>query len=182
MNLACFTLLWYLLLRGRSHTITEYPKLDGTHKDHRVQLLPPHRTTQKSNSMSESTVQTLLELQQLTAVTTALGRLLQGLNTILIPSCPSPNMSPCRSLWSCRCQQRAELSTDPLLPVRCCSCYGASPSSPQLWANRPRELSCSLHVLHSRPFLIFVAPLRTFCNSFTSFLSCGTQTCPQCLR
>ena len=44
--------------------ITEYPELEGTRKDHRVQLLAPQRTTQKSNPMPERTVQTLLELQQ----------------------------------------------------------------------------------------------------------------------
>ena len=31
-----------------SHRITEYPEMKGTHKDHQVQLLAPHRTTQKS--------------------------------------------------------------------------------------------------------------------------------------
>lgn len=27
------------------HRITEQPQLEGTHKDHRVQLLSPHRST-----------------------------------------------------------------------------------------------------------------------------------------
>lgn len=48
-------------MRQDSHRIIDYPKLEGTHKDHRVQLLAPHRTTQKSNSMCESAVQILLE-------------------------------------------------------------------------------------------------------------------------
>jgi len=30
------------------HKITEYPELEGTHKDHQVQPLAPHRTTQIS--------------------------------------------------------------------------------------------------------------------------------------
>ena len=31
-----------------SHRTIEYPKLEGTHKDHQVQLLAPHRTIQNS--------------------------------------------------------------------------------------------------------------------------------------
>lgn len=33
--------------QGIQHTITEYPNLEGTHKDHRFQPLAPHSTTQK---------------------------------------------------------------------------------------------------------------------------------------
>jgi len=36
--------------------------LEGTHRDCGVQLRAPHRTTPKSDPMSESIVQTLLEL------------------------------------------------------------------------------------------------------------------------
>ena len=43
------------------HRIIENPELLGAHKDHRVQLLAPHRTTQSPNLLSESNVQTLLE-------------------------------------------------------------------------------------------------------------------------
>lgn len=49
------------------------------HKDQGVQLLPPHRITQNSNLISESTVQTFLELQEFGAVN--LGSLFQCLNT-----------------------------------------------------------------------------------------------------
>jgi len=38
--------------------------LEGTHKDHRVQLLAPHRAAPKSNHMSETAVRTVLELLQ----------------------------------------------------------------------------------------------------------------------
>ena len=62
-----------------NHQIAEYPKLEGTHKDHQVQLLAPHKTTQKSGHKSGSLVQTLLELWQLGAVTTALPSLFQCL-------------------------------------------------------------------------------------------------------
>lgn len=57
------------------HRTTEYLKLEKTHEDHQVQLLLPHTTTQKSDHMSENVVQTLLELQQLCDVTTALWSL-----------------------------------------------------------------------------------------------------------
>jgi len=46
------------------HRITENPKWEGIHKDHWVQLLPPHRTTQKSGRMSKCAVQMLHELCQ----------------------------------------------------------------------------------------------------------------------
>lgn len=36
--------------------IKEYPELEGTCKSHQVQLLPPHRTTQKSDCISEDIV------------------------------------------------------------------------------------------------------------------------------
>lgn len=46
------------------HRIIEYPKLEGSHKDHGVQFLALHSTTQKSNHVSETNVQTLLEFCQ----------------------------------------------------------------------------------------------------------------------
>lgn len=59
---------------GVSDALAEYPEWEGTHEEHRVQLLAPHRTTQKPNPMSESGVQTLFSLQdRLGAVPTALG-------------------------------------------------------------------------------------------------------------
>ena len=48
---------------------SEYSELEETRGDHQVHLLAPHSTTQNSNIMSETTVQTLLELQQLGAMT-----------------------------------------------------------------------------------------------------------------
>lgn len=41
---------------------SEYSELEETRGDHQVHLLAPHSTTQNSNIMSETTVQTLLEL------------------------------------------------------------------------------------------------------------------------
>lgn len=54
------------LLQPTIHTpgrIIEYPSLKGTHKDHRVQLLPPHRANQNPNPRSEGAIQTLPEYQ-----------------------------------------------------------------------------------------------------------------------
>lgn len=48
---------------SQKQRITKYPMLDWTHKD-QVQLLAPHRSTQNLNSVSETIVRTLLELQQ----------------------------------------------------------------------------------------------------------------------
>ena len=105
-----------------NHRITEQPKLEGTHKDHWVQLLAPHRTTQKSNYLSESSVQMLLELQQLGAMPTALGRLFQRLSTFWwsafswYPTWPSPDAAPCNLLrFDCR-HQRAEICACPSAP------------------------------------------------------------------
>ena len=55
--------------------ITDHPELERTHEDHQVQLLVPHSTNQNSEPVSESTVQMLLELWQLGAMSTALGSL-----------------------------------------------------------------------------------------------------------
>lgn len=52
----------------------EYPLLAGTHKD-QVQLWLPKMTTQKTDPLSESVVQTLFEFQQLGAMHTALQSL-----------------------------------------------------------------------------------------------------------
>ena len=97
------------------HRIIEYPELEGTHKDQRVQHLAPHRTTPSPNPMSESSVQMFHELQQLEAVPTdcpgspfhAHCRLVQTLS--LTPSCSSPDTAPCRSLGPSQ-SQSAELS------------------------------------------------------------------------
>lgn len=63
------------LFSNTCHRLIEYPKLERIHKDHLVQA--PQRTTQKLDLMSESVVQTLLELWQPGAVITVLGSLFQ---------------------------------------------------------------------------------------------------------
>lgn len=50
------------IVENENHRIIKYPKLNGTHKVHQVQLLAPHGTTQKLDHMPESGVQILLEL------------------------------------------------------------------------------------------------------------------------
>lgn len=52
-------LIWNQLI-----LIIKYPELEKTHKGHWVQLLPSHRITQKSDNISDSIVQMLLELCQ----------------------------------------------------------------------------------------------------------------------
>lgn len=70
-----FWLLRCQKLAKQSHRIVEYPKSEGTHKDHQAQVLAPRRTTQKTDPVSESAVQMLLELWQLGVTTTAPGSL-----------------------------------------------------------------------------------------------------------
>lgn len=60
--------------------IIKYSKLQGTHKDHRVECWTPHRTTQKSHHVYESAVQMLLELQQSQCCDHCLGEPVQCLN------------------------------------------------------------------------------------------------------
>jgi len=43
-------------LYNLNQRIIEYLELEGTHKDHRVDILVPHKTTQKSAYVSENTV------------------------------------------------------------------------------------------------------------------------------
>lgn len=44
-----FWLLRCQKLAKQSHRIIEYPKSEGTHKDHQAQVLAPRRTTQKTD-------------------------------------------------------------------------------------------------------------------------------------
>ena len=79
----------------QDHRLTEQPELEGTHKGHRVQLLAPHSTTGKLSHLLETIVQTLLELRQLGAVTTALVSLSQCPTTLAVKDLslkPSPNL------------------------------------------------------------------------------------------
>ena len=130
----------------------EYPELEGTHRDHGVKLLAPHRTTQNPNPVSESTVQMLQSTQ---------GRahcpgqpvpcpLPSGADPSLTPSCPSPDTAPCRSLGPCRCHR------EPSSALTLRSLGGAAAamrpphSLPCSGLNRLRGLSCFLVLLALR--------------------------------
>jgi len=58
------------------------PELEGTPRDHQVQLLAARRTFQNSNPTSERLVQKLLEHCQLGAMITAMGSLFWFLTTL----------------------------------------------------------------------------------------------------
>jgi len=45
----------------QNHRIIEYPQLEGTRKDHRVQLLAPHRTQSKVEVLNHSGVYRMLQ-------------------------------------------------------------------------------------------------------------------------
>ena len=66
--------------------IIEYPKLEGTYKDHQVQPLTPQRT-----------VQMLLQLRELRAVPTVLGRLFRAhhhlVQTLSLTPFPAPPLT-----------------------------------------------------------------------------------------
>lgn len=84
--LTCSTLTWLLgwchFLFPSQNRIIEYLEWMGIHKDHWVQLLGPHRTTQSPNPMSESTVQMLLKLWQLKDMAVALRIMFQCSTTL----------------------------------------------------------------------------------------------------
>lgn len=72
----CVWSWWKLSPPLPCHRIIEYPTLEGMHRDHWVQILPPH-------PMFDSVVQMLPELLQLGAMTTALGSLFHAHHTTL---------------------------------------------------------------------------------------------------
>lgn len=68
--------------------------------------------------------------------------------------------------------QRAELSTAP--PLSSWGTAGHHGTSPEFLCsglNKSRDLSCSSHDFHSRPFPLFAALLWTPSNSFVLFIS-----------
>lgn len=98
--------------------IIEHPRLEGTHKNHRIQLLAAHRSTQTLCLSILSEI--FLNSSSFGAVTSALGSLFHA-NHSLVKNrflTPSPDTSTSGSLRSCRCHQRAELTAALLLPSR----------------------------------------------------------------
>lgn len=101
-----------------NHRITEYPKLEGTYKDHQLQHLVLCRTTQNSAISMRALFRHFLSSVKFGAMNTALGSLFHAhhllvKNLFLTPSCPSPGKAPCRSLGPCRCH-REQSSVLPL--------------------------------------------------------------------
>ena len=140
----------------RAHIITAYPKLEWTHKDYQAQSLTLHRTTQKSNPMSESAVQTLTEFHQLEAVINVLGSLFHAncslVENFFLPSSPPAHPpTPLAQLHAVPSgpvavtESRAQRC--PLLPVRNCSHHEASPQLLCSGPNAPRGLRHSLYIL-----------------------------------
>ena len=87
-------------------------------QDHGVQLLAPHGTTQNSNLVSESTVQMLIVLQQLSSMTASLRSLFYPLVKNLLT--PFPDTTPCCFPWSSALWRQLQISAAPLHPVRSC--------------------------------------------------------------
>ena len=122
--------------------IVEYPKVEGTYKDHWVKPLAPHRTTQNSSNIYESVVQTVLKLRKLWAVTTALRSMSQRLSHSGAEPVPQPHLSlswhssmlfPQALLLSA---DSRGLSTIPPLPVRAAAAMRPPLSSSALgWTN-----------------------------------------------
>ena len=123
-------------------------------------ILAPHRITQNPNPMSESTIQMLLELQQLRAVPTALGSLFHAYRPLvqtlsLTPTCPSQHSSMLFP-QALSLSHRAELSASSPLPGRSCSHHEASPQLLCSGLNQARDLSPSPYTFLSRPFPIML--------------------------
>ena len=168
-------------------TVTEYPNLEGTCKDHQVQPLAPQGIT---------LTQTLCLREQ--CPNTPRAAAAQG--CVHCPGqpapCPLPSVvdpfpnhqlaalpltAPCCSLRPCCCPQRAELSAAPPLPVRSCSRHEVSPQLFCSGLSTPRGLSHSSHTVPSDPSPSLL-PATRLSNSFMSILCSGTQTCTQCWR
>jgi len=111
---------------------------------HWVQLLAPQRPTQNPNPMSESTVQTHLELRQLGAMPTALGSLFHANHLSLTASCPSPDTAPCRSLRPCRCHKH-QSSVLPSVPSEELQLPRGLSSAPLLWTSAASHIPCPLN-------------------------------------
>ena len=85
------------------HRIKEQPKLEGTYRDNQIQLLASHSTTEKSDPMSESVVQKLLELCQSWGRDHCPGEPVPGLshplvkNLFLAPA-PGPPLAQLRAI------------------------------------------------------------------------------------
>jgi len=112
--------------------------------------------------LSENTVQMLLELWQLSTMTTALGSLFYAQCPLVQkPTWPSQDAAPCHSLMPCHCHQRV-CSALPFHSLwGAVSCHEASPQPLLLWAEQTKGLQL----------------LITFCWSVHVFDFSSKQTC-----
>ena len=156
----------------------EYPKLEGTHKDHRVQLLAPQSTTPNSNPYV---------WKHCPNASSARGDAHSPGQPVPCPLQKGAEPFPHSQLplhWhssmpfprALSLSQRAELSAAPPLPVRSCSRHEASPQLLCCGLSKPGDLSHSSYSCHSRPSFIFVALLWMFSNS-SMFLNWGALNC-----
>lgn len=162
--------------------ITDYPKLEGTHKDHWISVT--HLSTQKSNHITDSIVQRLPGSSGPCPQPWAAAPCSPPFGEE-----PFPNTHPTLPWHSSMpfsqalpLPHGAELSTAPPLPARSCSCHEGSALLLCSGMNKPRDLSHSTCILPSRLFTIFVVILWVHCNNFISFLYCGAQNSTQCSR
>jgi len=139
------------------------------------------QTTWNSNTVSESTVQTLLKLG---ATTIPLGRLFYahdplGQRLSLTSGPPLAQFHVVPSGPVAVTQSRAQCC--PPLPVRSCCCHEAPPSLLCSGPSTPRAPSRSSQFFSSRPFTIFIV-LFQILHNISKSLYCGTQTCTRCWR
>ena len=162
-NLDCSTINWF-----KNHRLTESPELEGTPKDHWLQ---------QQDHTGPPKIQTLRALSKCFWISLGMPfhahrSLVKNLS--LTRSCPFPDTAPCRSLGPCQFhrEQSSALSLRSLWGVACC--HEASPQLLCSGLNAPRDLSCSSHILASRPFTTFTDLLWTLSDNFMSFLHCDS--------
>ena len=121
----CFETLCIKLYTEECETyrIIEYSKLEGTHKDHQVQLLALHSTNQKSDHMSASVFHMLPELSTLVPWALPWGACssaqpLWWRTFSWYPTWASCFTAPCCSLRFYLCHQKEISAASPLLLLR----------------------------------------------------------------
>jgi len=144
-----FGLGWKHLLQLMEPENQRISWVEGTHKDHQLQPLAPHRTTQYLNPVSECGVQTLCELQHLgswplpwaaRSVPTALW-CRSFPNSHSAPPLTHPHAVPSGPFAVT--ESRAQCCS-----VRSCSCHQASPQLICSGLSKPPLTQFALQTLH----------------------------------
>lgn len=158
-----------------NHHITEYLKFEETHKDYWVLLKGPHRTTQKSNCMSESAVQTLLELLQARCHDHCLGEPVPGSGHPLMKNLfqyelplTQLNVIPLSPVTVTR--EKRSISAPPLPLWGCCRLPWGLPSVSSSLDWTRKVTLVAPHIFLSRPFTVFADFLWVPFNSFVFFI------------